>query len=165
MLKFFILMTMTINDTDSSARPPWQQEAHHCRPGSCLSLPEQRHYMYHYLPGHRHQMYPYITQHLHLTYHYITEHRHYWTMTKSSLSWLASTFPLVMIQQCFCGYWFLRKRMLKTMITMKSQSPCTRTAWCRAQQQCFLAPLHPGLKKLVRPPKSISVFFLNIDVG
>ena len=48
---------------------------------------------------------------------------------------------------------------------MKSQSPCTRTAWCRAQQQCFLAPLHPGLETLVRPPKSISVFFLNIDVG
>ena len=24
----------------------------------------------------------------------------------------------VMVQRCFCGYWFLRKRMLNTMITM-----------------------------------------------
>ena len=45
---------------------------------------------------------------------------------------------------------------------MKSQSPCTRTAWCRAQQQCFLAPLHPGLKKLVRRTKSCFQFSFQI---
>ena len=54
---------------------------------------------------------------------------HYW-----ALSWLSllnndkiiivmtcqhiPTMVPVMVQQCFCGYWFLRKRMLKTMITM-----------------------------------------------
>ena len=48
MLIFMILATMTINDTDSIDRPPWPQEAHHCRLGSCPSLSEQRRYIYHY---------------------------------------------------------------------------------------------------------------------